>query len=93
MAQPQKPKLLSYSYADIVQTLNDQAVQQDVNNACTKLAQAMIAMKGNFEEISKQIHTVDLLRHDAPLKPRWDSMRKVRPSLVRWFTVLSRFRT
>jgi hypothetical protein len=80
MAQPQRPTLLSY--ADIVQTLNDQAVQQDVNSACTKLAQAMTSMKGKFEAISKQVHTVDLLRHDAPLKPRWDLMRKVRPSLV-----------
>ncbi|CAA7269934.1 unnamed protein product [Cyclocybe aegerita] len=71
---PSKSKPISY--ADAVRTFNDQEVQDDINDACSKLAQAMSAMMDKFDSIAKQVHTIDLLRANPPLKPRWDSMRK-----------------
>ncbi|KAJ3515614.1 hypothetical protein NLJ89_g1653 [Agrocybe chaxingu] len=71
---PSKSKPISY--ADAVRTFNDQEVQDDINDACSKLAQAMNAMMAKFDSIAKQMHTIDLLRANPPLKPRWDSMRK-----------------
>lgn len=64
------------SYAEAVRTFNGQDVQDDVNDACGKLAHSMSAIMDKFEAITKQMHTIDLLRLSAPLRPRWDSMRK-----------------
>lgn len=64
-------------YADAARVLNSQDVQEDLNDACEKFAQAMNAMMGKFEAISRQMHTIDLLRYSAPLRPRWDSMQQV----------------
>jgi hypothetical protein len=69
------------TYADVVRTLNDQGVKGDINDACAKLAQAMAAIMTKFDSVAKQLHTVDLLRRDPPLKPRWEALRKVSPSL------------
>ena len=65
------------SYSDGVRILVDKDVQDDINDACSKLAYAMSTMMDKFDSIAKQMHTLDLLRHTAPLKPRWESMRKV----------------
>ena len=65
------------SYSDGVRILVDKEVQDDINDACSKLAYAMSTMMDKFDSIAKQMHTLDLLRHTAPLKPRWESMRKV----------------
>jgi len=64
------------SYFDGVDTLVDKDVQDDINDACSKLAHSMSMMMDKFDSIAKQMHTLDLLRHTAPLKPRWESMRK-----------------
>ena len=65
------------SYAEAVRAFNGQDVQDDLNDACGKLAHSMSAMMDKFEAITKQMQTIDLLRLSAPLRPRWDSMRKV----------------
>jgi hypothetical protein len=70
-----RPKTLTY--ADAVRTLNDKAAQGDIDDACTKLAHAVAAMMTRFDAIAKQLHTVDLLRRDQPMKPRWEALRKV----------------
>ena len=71
------PTHLSMSYSDGVRALVDKDVQDDINDACSKLARAMSTMMDKFDSIAKQMHTLDLLRHTAPLKPRWESIRKV----------------
>ena len=68
------------TYADVVRTLNDEGVKADIDDACAKLAQAMAAIIPKFDAISKQLHTVDLLRRDPPLKPGWEASRKVSAS-------------
>lgn len=65
------------SYSDGVNILVDKDVQDDINDACSKLAHAMSTMMDKFDSVAKQLHTLDLLRHAAPLKPRWESMHKV----------------
>ncbi|KAF8153200.1 hypothetical protein B0H34DRAFT_722612 [Crassisporium funariophilum] len=74
MSSSSKSKPLSYSEA--VRAFSDADVQQDLNDACGKLAHAMSAMMGKFDSIAKQMHTIDLLRLTAPIKPRWEAMRK-----------------
>jgi len=64
------------SYSDGVNILVDKDVQDDINDACNKLAHSMNAMMDKFDSIAKHMHTLDLLRHTAPLKPRWESMRR-----------------
>ena len=78
MPYTSKPKPISY--AEAARVFSGQDVQDDVNGACGKLAQAMSAMLDRFESITKQMHTIDLLRLSAPLKPRWDTMRQVSTS-------------
>ncbi|KAF9530591.1 hypothetical protein CPB83DRAFT_850588 [Crepidotus variabilis] len=72
----QSPKFKPVSYAEVVKTFSDQDVQADMTNACEKLAHAMTSMVVKFDTLVKQIHTIDLLRHSSPMKPRWDAMRK-----------------
>ena len=72
------------SYSDGVSILVDKDVQDDINDACNKLAHSMNAMMDKFDSIAKQMHTLDLLRHTAPLKPRWESMRRVYTPRVVW---------
>jgi hypothetical protein len=81
MSCPSKPKPISY--AEAVKTFNSPDVQDDINDACGKLATAMSAMMQKFDSITKQMHTIDLLRLSAPLKPRWDSVRQVRSYRLR----------
>ena len=71
----------TFTHADVVRTLNDQKVKGDINDTCAKLAQAMAGMMTKFDTIVKQLHTVDLLRRDPPLKPGWEVLRKVSSSL------------
>jgi len=75
MPYTSQPKPISY--AEAVRTFNGQDVQDDLNDACGKLAHSMSAMMDKFEAITKQMHTIDLLRLSLPLRPRWDAMRKV----------------
>ncbi|KAF8955056.1 hypothetical protein BDZ97DRAFT_346051 [Flammula alnicola] len=74
MSYPSKSRPISY--AEAVRIFNAPDVQDDINDACGKLALAMSAMVQKFDSITKQMHTIDLLRLNAPLKPRWDSMRQ-----------------
>jgi hypothetical protein len=74
MSYPARPKPISYSEA--VRTFNGPDVQEDINDACGKLAHAMSVMVEKFDAITKQMHTIDLLRLSAPFKPKWDSMRQ-----------------
>ncbi|KAF9485733.1 hypothetical protein BDN70DRAFT_916837 [Pholiota conissans] len=74
MSYPSTPKPISY--AEAVRTLNLSDVQDDINDACGKLATAMNAMMQKFDSITKQMHTIDLKRLNAPLKPKWDSVHK-----------------
>lgn len=66
------------TYFDVARTLNDNDVFDDINDACSKLHQVMGNMLEKFDAISKQMHTIDLLRLHPPFKPRWDALRKVR---------------
>jgi hypothetical protein len=77
MSYPSTTLTRQMSYSDGVSILIDKDVQDDINDACSKLAYAMSTMMDKFDSIAKQMHTLDLLRHTAPLKPRWESMRKV----------------
>ena len=77
MSYPSTTLTRPMSYSDGVRILVDKEVQDDINDACSKLAYAMSTMMDKFDSIAKQMHTLDLLRHTAPLKPRWESMRKV----------------
>ncbi|KAF8902623.1 hypothetical protein CPB84DRAFT_1775843 [Gymnopilus junonius] len=70
------PKVRPISYSEAVETFNSQEVQTDMNDACGKLAHAMSLMMEKFDAITKQMHTIDLLRLNAPFKPKWDSMRQ-----------------
>lgn len=81
MSYPSKPKPISY--AEAVKTFNSPDVQDDINDACGKLATAMSAMMHKFDSITKQMHTIDLMRLSAPLKPKWDSVRQVRSYRLR----------
>ncbi|KJA25325.1 hypothetical protein HYPSUDRAFT_64904 [Hypholoma sublateritium FD-334 SS-4] len=74
MSHPSKPKPIAY--ADAVKTFNAADVQDDINDACGKLATAMSTLMQKFDSITRQMHTIDLLRLSAPLKPRWDSVRQ-----------------
>ncbi|KDR77315.1 hypothetical protein GALMADRAFT_139308 [Galerina marginata CBS 339.88] len=74
MSYPSKPKPVSYT--EVVRAFSGQDVQDDINDACGKLAHAMTAMMEKFDAITKQMHTIDLLRLSAPLVPKWDSMRQ-----------------
>ena len=78
MSYSPKPKPIAY--ADVVKTFNASDVQDDINDACGKLATAMSALMQKFDSITRQMHTIDLLRHNpppTPFKPRWDSVRQV----------------
>ena len=77
------------SYSDGVRLLVDKDVQDDINDACSNLAHAMSTMMDRFDSIAKQMHTLDLLRHTAPLKPRWGSMRKVSTLPYELFVLLT----
>ncbi|KAF9559792.1 hypothetical protein CPC08DRAFT_637390 [Agrocybe pediades] len=74
MSQPTKVK--PYTYAEVVKTYEKPDVQQDLNDACSKLAHAMSAMMDKFDAITRQMHTIDMLRRGPPLKPKWDSLRQ-----------------
>ncbi|KIJ95448.1 hypothetical protein K443DRAFT_108769 [Laccaria amethystina LaAM-08-1] len=64
------------TYANAVRTLNDRDVQEDIKDACRRLAQAMSTLVERFDAITKQMHTIDLQRRTSPLKPRWCAIRK-----------------
>ena len=84
MSYPSPNLTRPMSYSDGVRILVDKDVQDDINDACSKLAYAMSTMMDKFDSIAKQMHTLDLLRHTAPLKPRWESMRKVSTPRALW---------
>ena len=65
------------SYSDAVKTFNSPDVQVDINNACDRLVQALSAMVQQYDSITKQMHTIDLLRFNSPMTPKWTSMRQV----------------
>ncbi|KAF5325235.1 hypothetical protein D9619_009583 [Psilocybe cf. subviscida] len=75
--QTQKPAPKSgVSYSDAVKTFNSPDVQDDINNACDRLVLALSAMVQRYDSITKQMHTIDLLRFSAPMTPKWLSMRQ-----------------
>ena len=88
MSYPSTPLSRPMSYSDGVRILVDKDVQDDINDACSKLAYAMSTMMDKFDSIAKQMHTLDLLRHTAPLKPRWESMRKVSTPRALWLHII-----
>jgi len=79
MSHIAKSKPITYSNA--VRTLNDRDVQEDIKDACRRLAQAMSTLVERFDAITKQMHTIDLQRLTSPLKPRWYAIRKVSATL------------
>jgi hypothetical protein len=89
MSYPSTALTRPMSYSDGVRILVDRDVQDDINDACSKLAYAMSTMMDKFDSIAKQMHTLDLLRHTAPLKPRWESMRKVSTPRALFFILLT----
>jgi hypothetical protein len=70
------------SYSDAVNAFNSPDVQDDINNACDRLVLALSAMVQRFDSITKQMHTIDLLRFNCPMTPKWTSMRQVSQSRV-----------
>ncbi|KAG2007290.1 hypothetical protein CC2G_014991 [Coprinopsis cinerea AmutBmut pab1-1] len=73
---PYTNKSKPVSYADAIRLLSDPAVREDVEEAYTRLTQAMGTLMQRFSTVAKQMHTIDLQRITAPLKPRWDTIWK-----------------
>ncbi|KAJ2925308.1 hypothetical protein H1R20_g11732, partial [Candolleomyces eurysporus] len=74
MSYSSKPKCLTYPEA--TRAFADENVRDDINDACARLGQAMSNMMERFDSVAKQMHTLDLQRLAAPLKPRWDALSK-----------------
>ncbi|RXW16914.1 hypothetical protein EST38_g8940 [Candolleomyces aberdarensis] len=74
MSYSSKPKCLTYP--DATRAFADENVRDDINDACARLGQAMSKMMERFDSVAKQMHTLDLQRLAAPLKPRWDALSK-----------------
>lgn len=74
MSHITKSKPITYSNA--VRAFNDRDVQEDIKDACRRLAQAMSTLVERFDAITKQMHTIDMKRLTSPLKPRWCAIRK-----------------
>ncbi|EDR10255.1 uncharacterized protein LACBIDRAFT_293545 [Laccaria bicolor S238N-H82] len=74
MSHITKSKPITYSNA--VRAFNDRDVQEDIKDACRRLAQAMSTLVERFDAIMKQMHTIDMKRLTSPLKPRWCAIRK-----------------
>ncbi|KAJ2914954.1 hypothetical protein MD484_g5441, partial [Candolleomyces efflorescens] len=75
MSYSSKPKLLTYPEA--TRAFANEDVREDINDACARLGQAMSKMMERFDSVAKQMHTLDLQRLAAPLKPRWDALSKI----------------
>jgi hypothetical protein len=75
MSYSSKPKFLTYPEA--TRAFANEDVREDINDACARLGQAMSKMMDRFDSVAKQMHTLDLQRLAAPLKPRWDALSKV----------------
>lgn len=75
MSYSSKSRVLSYG--DAARSLADGDVQQDVGDACRALATTMVDIMAKFDAISKMVHSIDMLGLVVPLRPRWDSLRRV----------------
>lgn len=75
MSYSSKPRSLTYPEA--TRAFANEDVREDINDACARLGQAMSKMMDRFESVAKQMHTLDLQRLAAPLKPRWDALSEV----------------
>ncbi|PPQ66430.1 hypothetical protein CVT24_007196 [Panaeolus cyanescens] len=73
------------TYIDAARILNDKDVVDNINEACNKLRLVMSNMLEKYDSISKQMHTIDLLRLHPPFKPRWDAFRKDLVDILRQF--------
>ncbi|KAF6751732.1 hypothetical protein DFP72DRAFT_850558 [Ephemerocybe angulata] len=74
MAHSSKPRCLTYLEA--THAFADPDVQEDINDACNRLGQAMALLVERFARMAKDLHTIDLKKLDAPFKPRWDVLSK-----------------
>jgi hypothetical protein len=64
------------NYADTVRSVNAADVQEDLDNACEQLSSTGIRLMENFDNVAKQLHTIDLLGLTSPFKPQWNTLRK-----------------
>jgi hypothetical protein len=71
-------KLKVLSYTEAAGNLADKDVQKDVEDACRGFSKTMLDILDKFESISKMVHSIDMLGLTVPLRPRWDSLRRVR---------------
>ncbi|KAG5649430.1 hypothetical protein H0H81_003917 [Sphagnurus paluster] len=69
-------KKVTITYADVVHSINAPEVQEDLDNACEQMALTALRLIENFDFITKQLHTIDLLRLSSPFNPHWISLRK-----------------
>ncbi|KAG6865738.1 hypothetical protein C0991_012210 [Blastosporella zonata] len=64
------------TYSDTLRTINSPDVHSDLDSACEQLALTAVRLMENFDYIAKQLHTIDMLGSNPPLKPQWNSLRK-----------------
>jgi hypothetical protein len=74
-APSSKQKCLTYPEA--ARAFADANLREDLTDACARLGQGLAALVEKFEAIAKEVHSIDMQRLAAPLKPRWDTLSKV----------------
>lgn len=76
MSSSFKARVLGYSEA--ARILTDVDVQRDSEDACRAFTKLLPDILDKFESISKLVHSIDMLGLTVPLRPRWDSLQRVR---------------
>jgi hypothetical protein len=80
-------KQKAISYADAVHAMNSSEVVTGLDEACTRLCDAILGLHERFSCVARYLHSVDLLALAPPLKPQWETLHKVRPPpLCAWCT-------
>ncbi|KAG6811620.1 hypothetical protein H0H92_006584 [Tricholoma furcatifolium] len=80
----QKPFI---TYADALRSLNGADVQADLNSAFEQFALTTARLLESFDNVARQLHTVDLLGFAPPFKPQWILLCKCS---LRWFFLSQR---
>ncbi|TEB26864.1 hypothetical protein FA13DRAFT_1737070 [Coprinellus micaceus] len=73
-APSSKQKCLTYPEA--ARAFADANLREDLTDACARLGQGLAVLMEKFEAIAKEVHSIDMQRLAAPLKPRWDTLSK-----------------
>jgi hypothetical protein len=78
MSSSFKTRVLGYSEA--ARILTDVDVQRDFEDASRAFTKLLPEILDKFESISKLVHSIDILNLTVPLRPRWNSLERVRRS-------------